>query len=208
MLKVVFALSALAVAQPEMVKPEAYFPSSLSKQFMSCGSWSRRRSLPVLSSFENKWFSGHLVAANEPSLLRQSKRHVSPPDSIRFTWLRTFHQPVIVRVEGLWSPTARLIAKELSGKGGYEPGVVAKRLERLLTTTETASLRRTMMRLRASHVPSKDCDFGLDGSVWLAEVADRSGYHFAVRWSPTRGEIRYFGLTMLTLTGWKFEEVY
>lgn len=164
--------------------------------------------MPIVSAFENKWFSSHLLAAKEPSLFQASRNSRASYDAIRFTWLRSFDPPVIVRIEGINSASARLIAKQLSGAGGYDPGTISKHTERQLTREEIRRMRELLMRTRLTSLPAKDCALGTDGSEWLIEVADRSGYHFINRWSPERGEVREFGIAVLKLTGWQFKKVY
>jgi hypothetical protein len=47
-----------------------------------------------LDDFERDWYSRHLLAAGEPALPSTSRSTI-----VRLTWLRTFHNPIIVRVE-------------------------------------------------------------------------------------------------------------
>jgi hypothetical protein len=161
-----------------------------------------------MSDLENKWYSNHLSAAQEPSLYQTPPKQGSYPDSIRFTWLRSFDYPVIVRLDGVHSPSAKLVAKQLTGAGGYDPGSVSKRIQRQLTREQTARLRNLLITTHAMALPSRICDGGLDGADWLIEISDRHEYHFLSRWTPNNGEVREIGLAMLKLTGWSFGRIY
>ena len=92
-----------------------------------------------VSAFESEWFSRHLRAAAEPSLYTSAEVRRAGT-VLRFTWLRTSHRPVVVRVEGLDTDAPRLVAKQLSGRGGYDPGKIAMEITRPLARTEADGL--------------------------------------------------------------------
>ena len=192
---------------PEMAHGQVFFPPSLSKRTVSCA-WYRRGHMPIISDFETKWFSSQLAAAKEPSLFNLTRQGRPFIDVVRFSWVQTFHHPVIVRIEGLNSNTARLVAKQLTGAGGYDPGKIDKEIERQLTRQEVSNLRSLIARTRIASLPARICDGGTDGSQWLIEVTDRDGYHFLNRWTPEQGEVHEFGLAAIKLTGWQFKTIY
>ncbi len=76
---------------------------------------SLNRSLPRFSDVRRDWYSKHLAAAGDPSLFQRARTGRS--DVLRFTWLRTFDAPVIVRIDGLRGPAPHLFAVQLSGQG-------------------------------------------------------------------------------------------
>jgi hypothetical protein len=164
-----------------------------------------------ISESKDEWYSRHLRAAGEPSLFE------APPSprpagaaTYRFTWLRTFHHPVVIRVEVERDGRARLIATELSGYGGYDPGKIARRMERKLSSDEARRLGSALAATRLLTWPARDCHglLGIDGSQWIVEARDRAGYHLVDRWSPESGPMREVGQLMLGLTGWQYGEVY
>ncbi|HZS04476.1 MAG TPA: hypothetical protein VFD58_06540 [Blastocatellia bacterium] len=75
-------------------------------------------SRPQAEQFVVEWYSEHLKAMAEPSLLTLSGVQI---ECYRFLWLRSFHHPVAVRI---WREgnDRFIVAKELDGAGGYEPG--------------------------------------------------------------------------------------
>lgn len=126
---------------------------------------------------------------------------------IRFTWLRSFHHPVVVRVEGIGTASVHLTVKQLSGAGGYAPGAIDKQVARDLSPDEVEALKTVLTRTDVFNRPH-DCNFGVDGAQWLVEAVDGTGYHFVNEWSPERGGVRELGLAMLKLTGWTFPDLY
>lgn len=179
-----------------------YFPPALFQQKVDCGlSW-RTRPHYVLDEFEDAWYSKHLEAAGERPLLFAT----GSPEALRFTWLRSFHPPVIVRVEWASTGAATLTATMLSGAGGYEPGGVSSTTSRTLTQDEVERL--LVLRRAALREPPVDCTMMLDGARWIVEAAGPDGYHYVNRQSPETGAVRELGLALLGFTGWAVEPTY
>src|SRR4051812_45237449 len=65
--------------------------------------------------FMRRWYSKHLRAMAEPSLSCATSE--GEGDSFRFLWLRTFHEPIAVRVD-IRSKKATITTVTLSGAGG------------------------------------------------------------------------------------------
>ena len=64
-----------------------------------------------IDDFKEEWYSQHLIAMGEP-LLPDGANEV-----YRFLWLRTFHNPIMIRLT--YDPKGcDLIAKRLDGAGG------------------------------------------------------------------------------------------
>jgi hypothetical protein len=185
-----------------------YFPPSPSDPSITCN-YGGPTPVPIVSDHERRWYSRHLAAADEPSFYLASRGPgAAEAESLRFTWLRSFHAPVIVRVERTGPNEQRLIAVMLSGAGGYDPGKVKHRIDRRLTADEAAGLRATLARTRLFEQPAKACGSGVDGAQWIFEAVDDGGYRFMDRWTPSSGPIREAGLFLLKLTGWKLDPVY
>lgn len=178
-----------------------YFPPALFQQPDGCRYY-RRRIFYILNEFEDTWYSKHLQAAGERPLSFAS----GSPEALRFIWLRSFHSPVIVRVE--WAPTgeATLTATMLSGAGGYEPGEVSDRVSRTLTQDEVERL--LVLRETALREPPVACTMMLDGARWIVEASGPGGYRYVNRQSPETGAVRELGLALLGFTGWDVEPTY
>jgi hypothetical protein len=183
-----------------------YFSPTLLKQVSACPSPNGGYE-PAIDRFQVDWFGGELRALGEPSLYLASTE--GPTDGsgiIRFTWLRSFHNPVVVRVEFGPDGAAWLTAKErrTGTAGGRE-----RRLSRPLTAKEIQQLESLVSSTRVLEQPPSDCAFGSDGSTWIIEAASSPGeYVYINRWSPEAGPVHSLGLQMIAMTGWRFEEIY
>lgn len=170
-----------------------------------------------MDDFRSDWYSSHLRAAREPRLGGEA-----PPNAVdglgvlRFTWLRSFHAPVMVRVEATADAGLHLTAKELSGAGGYDPGRIARRLERRLSAEEQARLLAFLNETRVLDLPPSDAcpvaengDLIIhgDGAHWIIEANGPLGYRYVDRWSA-EPPVRDLGLHLIGLTGWTYDRVY
>lgn len=187
---------------------QSFFPPDYAGLTFRCSSENGAVSDPreFLNKLERDWFSQHLRAAGEAPLYTATPSNSAMP-VLRFTWLRSFDPPVTVRLikqkDGAWN----LVAKQLSGKGGYDPGTVNKVVNRRISVSEAAALEALMTRVMLPDL-SGDCEVGMDGAQWIIERSDAKGYHFISRFSPSDGPVRQVGLFLLNLTGWSLKPVY
>lgn len=199
------ALLALGAPASPAASQEAYFPPELTEA-RECRFAGLTVNEPVLSDFQVEWFSAQLAAAREPPLML---RPYGADTALRFTWLRSFDEPIVIRIEGPGGGKPWMKAIRLSGAGGYEPGEIDEQIERYLTQDEARRLAELLHDIDLSRVASAECgDLGLDGAEWLVETMNDDGYRFYRRWSPDDGEIRKLGLFLLRLTGWNNKPIY
>ena len=202
----VFAVisSALRLASPLAANhdDQAYFPPSLYETTIRCGLFGPAARLEVMSDFTAHWYGKHLLAAGEKPLFGTSG------PTLRFTWLRSFHAPVVIRLDTAANGTVTMTSTELSGAGGYEPGTVARRIERPLSPEEIGVLTRTLEDTAVLEQAAGTCDLGVDGARWIIESIGPKGYRFVDRQSPRDGPVRELGLLMLGFTGWEPDPVY
>jgi len=142
-------------------------------------------------AFRSRWYSQHLKALGEPVLYK-----AGPPGSFRFTWLRSFHHPIAIRVSPMGGGFYQLTATELGGAGGYAPGPVVSRRQRMLSPQESAQALEFFRDPDLWH--SEVVRNGLDGAEWVVESTE-GGYRVALQWSPTKGAIRAVGVELLRL---------
>lgn len=193
-------------SQPDQ---SGFFPPALARQTIDCDLRYTSKPVPILDSFAANWYGAMLTAANEPSLFKTQPRTVRGGIStIRFTWLPSFNHPVTVRLYWSRLRRPRLIAKELTGAGGYKPGTIGRSIDRYLNSREAANLASLLKQQRLSTVKPRVCDLGTDGAQWIIEASNSEGYRFIDRQSPERGPIRVVGLALLKLTKWRFNAVY
>lgn len=186
-----------------------YFPAELHMSRVECQLGPKRIKLPLLSDFHDAWFSKHLAAAEEPSLFEQSLKQ--PQDrvaSYRFTWLRSFNAPIVVRIDEERNGVMHLTAKRLSGRGGYEPGHLDGVITRPLTAKEGADARRAFAASDFATFKPNPCDIATDGAQWVVETRAGGTYHVVHQQSPQKGPILRIGTALLSLTNWKIGLVY
>ena len=153
--------------------------------------------------FERQWFSSQLAAMGEPSLSCGSRKDTT----YRFIWLRSFDHPVAVRIVESREQFL-LTAVELSGAGGYKPGHVLQRIERVFAKSQIGQLQQALDSPAFWDRPTEDDRRGLDGSEWIIEGSKNGNYHVVVRWTPSDGPVHDLGMRFLELTGWRFERMY
>jgi len=146
-------------------------------------------------TFKNQWYSSQLQALKEPSLY--SLRNNLSTESYRFLWLRTFHNPIAIRLDLRPDGTSDLIVKVASGAGGYNPGVLREQRAQLISKEQTAAFLKRISDLRFWDAPNpvKE-EGGEDGSQWIIEGLKAGRYHVVDRWSPSKGVVRELGMML------------
>jgi len=209
-LRLILALVAFsAFTQAAYCAQVEYLPPSLRSSVYVCETGATSHPFPAVSDGEADWFSSQWRAAGEPSLYEQS---ISPDsrrkNTYRFTWLRSFHAPIIVRIDEDASGNMHLTAKRLTGKGGYAPGRIGRVAHRALTTDERDRLLHQLGGDDLDKLEPVGCTVGLDGAQWILEIRMGGSYHYANRWSPSDGPMRRIGEMFLKLTGFNLEPIY
>lgn len=167
------------------------------------------------AEFEEHWYSGQLAALREQPLCCGYK---GSQTVVRFTWLRSFHHPVAIRLfqsgDGGWL----LTTKVASGAGGYEPGHLTTNLTRKLRADEALQILSLVAPAAdlwklSSHEedePSSDGSIVIhaDGAQWIVEVWDGNSYRVVDQWSPEDGIIHDLGMRFMALSGRRFDPVY
>lgn len=147
------------------------------------------------------------LTATTLSAMGESALDASGERAVRLVWLRTFDNPVVVRVsdDGAWT----LAAKRAEGASAYETGKVIERAQRRLTADEATALNAWISRL-PSFANSDVEPAGRDGSLWVFETATGEAHMAFYRHSPhgVDDAARQFGLFLLGLTGFDLKPVY
>lgn len=154
---------------------------------------------PELREKEN-WYGTHLQAAGETNLCGHATDFTQV---YRFTWLRSFHPPVVVRI-GRRESTFQLVAKKLDGRGGYKPGQLVVDRSIQIDAGEWYHFQ-DLLREAAfwTSVADRETDVvvGFDGARWILEGV-RDGRYWALdRWSPSETPYRRVGVYLLRLAG-------
>jgi hypothetical protein len=152
---------------------------------------------PTLNKAYTSWYSGQLKALGEPSLWELSQE--SKQQVYRFLWLRTFDQPVAIRVEFLPDESSILTVKIADGVGGGPPGKLIENLRKEISRDKTRAFLDDLEGLKYWDLPSMDPKpGGSDGARWVIEAAKGGRYKIVDRWSPKDGPVRDLGLYLVT----------
>ena len=142
------------------------------------------------------WYSKHLKAMNEKSLLDV----VDDAEIYRFLWLRTFHHPVFVKVVR-YQGQIKLFTKELDGAGGYKPGKIIRNNEFAIKQEDFCEFLDLLEKANYWNLPVKNDDLGEDGAQWILEGIKNGRYYAVDRWTPEKGEYREACIYLLKLSG-------
>jgi hypothetical protein len=149
--------------------------------------------------FHINWYAKHLKALEEPVL-----RDSLPSKVFRFTWLRSFHNPIVIGLENN-NDSIILYWKVGNGAGGYEPGKLIEDKNKKLTTKVWSNVVSNINSIDFWNLPStKNGITGMDGAQWILEGKELGKYHVVDRWSG--GEIEELCMLLLRLTDLKIEE--
>lgn len=172
-----------------------YFSEEISEEFIE--------DRISLAHFRNSWYSMHLFALKEPLLYN----NYFNDEIYRFTWLRTFDEPIIIRIMH-YEDKNQLVVKMSNGTGGYNPGD--------LVLNKTVNIEPNQWNKFISIV--NNIDFwnlssieqtnviGFDGARWILEGVKDGIYHMVDRWSDS--EIVEACLYLLTLSKLEIDKVY
>ena len=144
------------------------------------------------------FFTKYLAEMQERSLLRFQPG--SEESVYRFTWLRSFHSKVVIRV---WTDgqMKTLFFKELKSENGGKNHQLAVEQTRNLTIDEWNEFVRLLNEACVWRLPSGAQDaIATDGAWWLFEVNSDRHYHVVARQSP-QDSYRDLCLYLLKLTG-------
>ena len=142
-----------------------------------------------------EWHIENLNALKEPAPL-VDKREV-----FRFTWLRTFDNPVAVRIEPDRAQP-KLTLKVTDGASGYDPGKLTTDKSFVLSDQDLVQLKSHLAFLKACKVlPRQPMMF--DGASWIFEYKNGDAYCLRIQQSPKSGGWREAGLALLKLSGYQ-----
>jgi len=144
-----------------------------------------------LDAYRKSWYSKHLAAAGESAI-----DMVQGQSTYRFTWLRTFHNPIIVRIQ--CESRCMLHAVRLTGAGGYEPGQIEAQLDREITDRELRKLERLLESTDFWSGQPDVTNMGYDGAQWIFEAAIDDTYLGWAVWSA-RNDERFADFAVLCL---------
>lgn len=108
------------IDKKQLYFPLELFPEKDIKFIQLNDSMTQIESVPIESKYDTfvvNWYSEQLYAMEEPLLFNKTM----DKEVFRFTWLRTFDNPISIRIEK-HKDKYRLFWKLCDGAGGYVPG--------------------------------------------------------------------------------------
>jgi hypothetical protein len=146
--------------------------------------------------FLREWYSTYLATLKEPSLFELA--HDTTTYSYRFLWLRSFNNPVAIRLNVNADGTGTLIQKVASGEAGFRPGYLTISNSKPITRQQTQYFLQKVHQVDFWSMPTIDPVIGgEDGSEWIIEGVHDGKYHVVNRWSPSSGPIHELGLALV-----------
>jgi hypothetical protein len=123
----------------------------------------------------------------------------------------TFYHPLSIRVEKI-GDNYLLIAKLLSGQGGYQWGRLKKEKRRMLTQKEQQTLLALIKEASFWSLTTEEKEVGpnekgeeticLDSTSWTLEGMSAGKYHVVYRYCPELQGVKTVDLYMVKLTKW------
>jgi hypothetical protein len=142
---------------------------------------------PSVMNFKINWYSKQLIALKEPSIYRDSTRR----ETYRFTWLRSFHNPIAIRIEKL-DNVYKLYWKLCSGDGGYAPGNLIIHKQKIIDKMAWYAFIELLRQIDYWKLNTfEEVSMGTDGAEWIIEGKRLNQYHWVERWTPNH-ESKYF----------------
>jgi hypothetical protein len=131
----------------------------------------------TIDSLSLKHYSKQLYALKEPLLYNVGTNK----EAYRFTLLRTFQNPISVRIERdgdeIW-----IYTKVGSGASGFEPGFIKRRRKRKLKMEEWEEFKRRIDRLDYWNMLNVGEVPGVDGTTWILEGSTPDLYSVISTW--------------------------
>lgn len=134
---------------------------------------------------QESFYTRYLAAMKEPSLMPQAQGEKA--FSMRFIWLRSFHDPIAIRIckEG---EDRYIRAVKLTKQKDYSPGPASKDFTRKLTAAEWNQIA-AISELPQVWTPLNNDERiavqgGCDGAQWIFERRDEGKYSLLDLWCP------------------------
>lgn len=154
-----------------------------------------------LAEFVVSWYSGQLKAMDEPVL-----KDIQNGEVYRFTWLRTFHNPITIRLTKKENEI-NLTWKQCDGAGGYSPGKLTIDKSKKLSQNDWETFLNMLREIDYWNLPTNEPDvMGCDGAQWILEGVNEGRYHVVDRWTPRNTDFSKVCMYLLDLTNLKIKE--
>lgn len=93
----------------------------------------------------------------------------------RFTWLRTFHNPIVITIENN-NGKIMLYWKIGEGQGGYKPKGLKESGSRKISSGEWREFEQLVELSDFENLPHKSSVLMMDGSIWMLERKSKNSF--------------------------------
>ncbi len=139
-----------------------------------------------LENFKVNWYSKQLIALKEPILFNDT----SKKEIFRFTWLRSFHNPVAIRIEKLGNDY-KIFWKLCDGAGGYAPGKLIIDKQKVIDKSAWDEFIKLLDQMDFWNLSTQEEVIGADGAEWILEGKSFNQYKVVERWTPNHDSSYY-----------------
>lgn len=145
--------------------------------------WMTDYSINVINKIETETFSNELFKIYLDKFQEQSLYKKLPYKIYRFTYLRTFHNPILISLINA-NDTITIYWKVTNGQSGYDFGQLFINSSKKLTPKEWDNFEKIIHEENFWNFPSVNNEIiiGEDGSEWIIEGNDMNRYHIVKRW--------------------------
>lgn len=159
----------------------------------------------VYELVDSDWYRNQMRAAHAAPLCKTAD---SDNEYFRFTWLRTFDNPIVITLKKTGNKI-QLYAVRLDGAGGYDPGKIIEIRNEAITLTEYDEFskliefsnfwtRKSEYQIFQEAVEnSGEVIVTTDGAQWIFEGANHYKVHSFDRTSPNEDAIYKIGIFLL-----------
>ncbi|KAA3634421.1 MAG: hypothetical protein DWQ02_11415, partial [Bacteroidetes bacterium] len=186
------------------IKDYCYFPSWYFVDFTEV--WECNNTIDYLFEVQSsrrsaEWLALQLKDLNEPCLYNQKTEE----DSIfRFTWLRSFHHPISVRIEKK-NEKILLYGKIGNGAGGYEPEGLKRSKKRRVIKRDWDKFLTLLNEANFNDLPHQEYVPMTDGASWTLERKNSEGFK-AFRTNDPDDALMESCLFLLKLSGIRIKQ--
>ncbi len=146
--------------------------------------------------FKRGWYEAQLAALNEHSIYSVGCEF---SECFRFIWLRSFHDPISIRIEVSFNDEANLHFKQANLARSFDLSELELSQTKRLTSEDIAKIQALVINVIAAS-QSQEENFGFDGSQWVFEHRLNDVYTSFDRWTPTQGPLFELGLELLSMS--------
>jgi len=147
------------------------------------------------AEFTERWYARELYALAERPLWPAPVNDVV----YRFTWLRSFNEPVAVTLTSLadGSGQLRLRVTDHSRQHLTVDRTIA------VTAEQVATVAEIIDQAQFWRMPTQQPDHGLDGSEWILEGTKSGNYHIVTRWCAGKTPFGKAAFNLISLSGYE-----